>query len=296
MKIEKLTNALLGICAILLLLYPSYIVVVFAGQDDSNNSEVGIEWVNDYPGFINDLMWCDADAEGFYNHLGSKGFTRVFDRGDNLAWESDFERQGVGGSDFVDINCDFAYFSGHGTEEAFLFGTNHDGDGNYVFKVQSLEGSSINQEAQWGDRDLEWIFISACLVLNWQNIASRWSYAFSGDLHGMTGFSTEEDQTPVLGEYFAKYLADTWGPYNIKDAWKNATRNDPNINNAREAAIYRVKLYLIDLNQYVDYGTEHLPGYGSGMIMDPQALITQIRLSGLRVSYNIYYDKWSCGS
>jgi hypothetical protein len=88
-KTEKLTSYLFAITVLVLLL--TNIAVAFAA-DDTDNREVGVEWVNQYHGRAADLNFCDDDAVGFYNHLGSKGFTRRFNFGDDLAWESDFER------------------------------------------------------------------------------------------------------------------------------------------------------------------------------------------------------------
>lgn len=214
MKVEKIVDLSLIVGFFLLL---TNITVVVAA-DDSNNREIGIEWVNQYHGTAPDLTFCDDDAVGFYNHLGSTGFTRRFNFGDDLAWESDFERTGVGGHDDIYVDTlDFAYFSGHGSPDGFYFGTNYDGDGNFPFMVHSGPGSPQTYEAQWGDIDLEWIFISACQVLYENGIWDRLWYVFNG-LHGVTGFHTVEADTPDLGRFFAYYLTDTWGPYCIGDA------------------------------------------------------------------------------
>jgi len=101
---------------------------------------VGVEWVEQYNGVLNlkDLFWTREEAEGFYNALGKLGWTQLFDVGNDYAWESDFEKSIVGGSDTIDY-VDFGYFSGHGSPDAFFFGTNHDGDGVNPFRVNYSE-------------------------------------------------------------------------------------------------------------------------------------------------------------
>jgi len=206
--------------------------VCAAGNDDSNHKEVGIEWVEDYsnnPDF-NDLNYCKEDAEGFYNKLKNNGFTGKWNYGDRNAKEKHFEKSGVNGQDssYAD-DVDFVYFAGHGTPPAFHFGTNQDGDGqSYIRMVHYTE-------ADWGDKDLEWIFIAACRVL--QAYPTRWDPAFHSPktLHGITGFHTGADDNPYLGDYFATYLL---GGSSIINAWRNATKLSQA--SSRWAAIYAV--------------------------------------------------------
>lgn len=249
-----------------------------AGNDDSNNKEMGVWWVNDYsdnPSF-RDLTETDDDAEGFYNTLYGKGFTRKYNKGDDSAWERQFEKSAVMGYDYSYVDAvDFTYFAGHGSSDAFHFGINKDGDGSHTRQVHY-------SESQWGDKDLEWIFISACKVLkheSWNN----WKPAFNENppiLHGMTGFHTSIFDTPYLGTYFARYLTDIWGPYCIKDAWQKATKRAFD-NSELEAAICAVWIYNYGI--YIKYWDEYLPGYGSGMMSDPSG-----------TTY-IGYVKWTCG-
>lgn len=248
-----------------------FVPSVNAGTDDSNEKEVGIEYAN------HDIS-AESDAEGFYNVLGNEGFTQSFNYGDyesRAAHESDYEKQGVGGEDYNYVDdVDFNYFSGHGNPNGFSFNINSDGDSNYTSFLHY-------SEAEWGDNDLEWIFISACKVLKYET-REHWNDAFNSPpwLHGMTGFHTNEPVTSILGEKFAKYLTDSsWGgPYSIKNAWKKATIDA--ISGSYEAAIYAVELNPSG-GVYVYYWDEYLPGYGSGMLSDPGG-------------GSPCYDKWSC--
>ncbi len=205
------------VCFVLLILA---IPAVQAGADDIDPKERGVEWVKDYSGNPDgwgNLANTKDDAESFYNALGNLGWRRVFDYGDSLAWESDFEKSSVGGSDATYIDgLDFAYFSGHGTPTGFIFGTNHDGDGSQTYRVHF-------SEANWGDLDLEWIVLSACQVLQYDdpagNVFNRWGYPVFKGLHMILGYDTIA-QDSVIGGTFVNYM--TTGGRKIKDAWTQA--------------------------------------------------------------------------
>jgi len=146
---------------------------------------------------------------------------------------------------------------------------------------------------------MEWIFLHACLCLKqgWFNtIVSRWKSAFN-DLHGMTGFHTTTYNDPDLGESFAKYLTDTWGPYPIGEAWKKATiRELRKYGRGIYAAVYRIVIYKWEdlpggggtRRQVYDYWYDYLPGYGAGIEKDPSEWGGYPYESGFR------YSKWEC--
>jgi len=201
------------------------LVIRVKTYDDANDTEVGVEWVNEYPDWIgNDLFASDDSAEWFYNILGEDlGWTRVFDWGDGQAWEGDFEKPSVDGWDYIYVdNVDFAFFCGHGSSSAFWFGVDMDGDDSYTYQVHY-------SEAEWGDKDLEWIVFDACKVLREDNVFTRWSSAFKG-LHGMFGFHTIAYQYKrylppqewMDGQRFAEHLRDG---KTIGDSWVNATHD-----------------------------------------------------------------------
>lgn len=190
-------------------------------------------------------------------------------------WKKHFEKSGVGGLDYSYADAvDFVYFAGHGRSDGFRFGVNGDGDGSHTYKVHY-------SESLWGDKDLEWIFIHACRVLNHENW-TRWKPAFNDPpiLHGMTGFHTVITAGQgLLGGQFAAYLTDQFGPFSIKDAWQKATKAVFNATD-KEAAVCAVWIY--NYGVYVKYWDEYLPGYGSGMMSDPSG-----------TTY-IGYVKWTC--
>ena len=61
---------------------------------------VGVEWINDFHPEAcqqNNLSYCDDQVVGFYNHMGSHGHVKVFNWGDDNAWETDFRHPDFGG-------------------------------------------------------------------------------------------------------------------------------------------------------------------------------------------------------
>ena len=74
---------------------------------------IGIEWVNNYHSASSNLSNNDKNARGFYNRLQGQ---RMFEYGNDLAWDQDFEEKGAGtppaGSDqlYAD-HVDIVFFS-----------------------------------------------------------------------------------------------------------------------------------------------------------------------------------------
>jgi len=283
---------------LLALIVLSFLTVPFSithaqSNDDSNDKEVGVEWINDYPGewvYIRGYGWAylrplnhrDEDAEGFYNKLVQDGgFYGLFDFNNTWAWESDFEESPEGGwlgDSYIADNVDYVYFAGHGNPDGFFFSTEHDG-GNYNYMVHY-------SEALWGNRDLEWIFISACEVLEDEDYHYvNWKSAF-GDpccLHGICGFASVAYDYSELGEKFADYLLQG---YSIGKAWRMATIDvQPYY---VDAAIYRAWIDYLDTT-LCDYYNEHLPGYGP--IYDDPYVYEQLDPNCVVI---LVYESWSC--
>ena len=235
---------------------PILVLVILAGvawADNSNCREVGVEWIEDYNGHGTNLYWTREEAVGFYQALGEKGWKKQFIWGNDLAWESDFEKRSVGGSDnvFAD-DVDFVYFAGHGNQLGFYFGTEHDGDGRYKYMVHY-------SEAEWGDRDLEWAAITGCMVLNKTgSVFDRWGWPVFKGLHVILGFDTVRYDMPIYtssswvspGERFVEYMTDN-GANKITTAWVYTTI-DWQPSGVRAAYLATCK------NE-----NDHLPGYGS---------------------------------
>ncbi len=173
---------------------------------------IGIEWVQKYNGLAGNLSNTRAQAEGFYNTLSA---TRVFNWGDDLAWDQDFEQQGVGspsaGADtsWAD-DVDFVFFSGHGSPDRFYFGEKID------------DAVAKNTEIRWGDDNLEWIALDACDVLSRDGVFDRWGWPVFAGLHIILGFNTTTSDEPNRGQSLAQYLNAGW---TVREAWIKAAQD-----------------------------------------------------------------------
>lgn len=165
---------------------------------------VGIEWIQDYHGNGN-LSNTRAQAEGFANTLTA---VRSFNFGDDLAWDQDFEEQGVGspatGTDtsYAD-SVDFAFLSGHGNSGGVSFG-----------RKDRDNGTMHRSEVRLGNTRLKWIAVDACEVLQAGGL-SAWTAAFGG-LHYILGFHTTCADESKRGRYLADDLNQG---YTVREAW-----------------------------------------------------------------------------
>jgi hypothetical protein len=138
----------------------SKLIIVITDSDDSD-VDVGIEWVNDYPGTDDDNNFADDNSRGCYNQLNDHGYTKNFDCGDDWAWEEDFKRTdgswGGTNTNWID-DVDVCVFTGHSTtrnsEKRLWFGDDDHDDDN-------LDPNPEARDA-WGDSDLEWICLTSC--------------------------------------------------------------------------------------------------------------------------------------
>jgi hypothetical protein len=167
---------------------------------------VGVEWVKKYLGKAGDLTNTKPQAEGFYNTLSA---TRRFNWGDDLAWDQDFEENGVGsppaGTDTTWVDdVDFVFFSGHGSPGSFLFGVDIDDH-----RVKPTE-------VRWGNRQLEWITLDACNVLERDGVFDRWGWPVFKGLHYILGFHTTTGDEADRGRLLAQYLNAGW---TVRQAW-----------------------------------------------------------------------------
>ena len=222
-------------------------------KDDSNNKEVGVEWVNAY-GSKGKLKGCASDAQGFKNALVTDGWSCRFDDGDWYAWEEDFKfKTASGGGDdmhYVDA-VDFTYFAGHGHPKYILFKSSYDYQKFYFTRARwgGNEGGDASEEA-----DLEWIVLDACNCLKWshegENAFTRWTQAFKG-LHLLLGWHSVAGDGGRRGATFASYLTRGW---TILDAWIQATKDTED--NTYTGA------YMYAMGAGVNPGDDHIPGHG----------------------------------
>ncbi|HXJ64729.1 MAG TPA: DUF6345 domain-containing protein, partial [Actinomycetota bacterium] len=124
---------------------------------------------------LQDLTGSAPNASGFRDRLNGSATSEFFWSETN-AWERDFKQPGIGSgqdSSYAD-DVDVAFYTGHASETGFAFSnTTHD------------DGTMSDTEAQWGDRDLEWLAIAACLILNRANVGGDWAARWGGSFQGL---------------------------------------------------------------------------------------------------------------
>ncbi len=153
------------------------IACVSAGAGDDNDAtypEVGIEWVVNYDWPSDDLPNADDDARGFYNTLGSNGWTKRFDYGDSSTqvyhWTYSNDLN------YVD-KVDAVYFSGHGAPTLIKLGTWPDRHVAFY-------------DCSWGDYDLEWVFLHGCYTTYLPAAFKQSPHWALNGAHLISGFTT----------------------------------------------------------------------------------------------------------
>lgn len=170
---------------------------------------IGIEWVNKYHGRAPDLSNNDNNARGFYNTLNG---VRVFEWGNDVAWDRDFEQQGVGfpaaGTDQIWVDdVDITFFSGHGSSSGPFFGVTSWDD-----------GVARSSNMRLGDRQSEWVVFDACEVLRYNGgaVFANWGWPVFHGLHYLLGFHTTCHDSSSRGAKFAARLNQG---YSVRQAW-----------------------------------------------------------------------------
>lgn len=119
---------------------------------------VGVEWVDTFHADKckqANLSYCGDQAEGFYNTMGSHGHVKVFDWGQDNAWETDFTHPDFGGDslDWSD-NVHFCMFDSHGG--------NWDDILHIAFAAQHRFCFSSSDEWRLGAKSLKWMIFAGC--------------------------------------------------------------------------------------------------------------------------------------
>ncbi|NMX21592.1 hypothetical protein C5S30_03985 [ANME-1 cluster archaeon GoMg4] len=208
-------GVVLCVYALLVVLISIAPAPVYAGNDDGENPpEVGVEWINDYPGTENDRYYMDDSAGGLYNKLGNTGWDKRFNYGDSSAWEEDFKDVSNGGTDNIYIDdVDIAMFAGHSTVK----------DGHVALYFTTLHDDYYLEwfDPEWGDRDLEWIGLHSCQVLRDADL-SYWACTLNG-LHLLCGFKSYayDTSTPMGKKWADRMIDDGWWDvaYTVKQSW-----------------------------------------------------------------------------
>lgn len=216
--------------------------IPLAGLKDNNDllyPQVGVEWVNSYS--VNPLSNSDDTALGFYNTLGNaypQKWYQMFAHGDSEVQDANFKANDWRNIDGVDI----ALYAGHGE----LFGC--------LRLLESVTPMYVFYNAcEWGDNDLEWIFLHACYTTrNPSNFKGIFHRAMNG-LHLVCGYYSDGADT-VDGVTLGNYLM---GGVQVRNAWFatiDATTDPPRS--------------LQVIGETSDCGEDHIWGQGS-VISDP---------------------------
>lgn len=179
----------------------------------------------DVGGEFNVYEWdcVKQSSAGFQSEFAGRGIPVAFRWNAPNAWERDFRDTATksgGDASYVD-NVDLAWYTGHGNPGGFSFDNGaHD------------DAWIVPNDARWGDRDLEWLQLESCNVLQFDDgsgnlVWSRWSNRFDG-LHLLNGFQTTASCVTVSGGTagrFASWLLGrpfgfvTFPPMRVRQAW-----------------------------------------------------------------------------
>lgn len=211
---------------------------------------VGGEYVDLYNGVegLADLNYGYNNVNNFWTGLDTatkwdgryiSGQPFVF--GNNNSWERHW-KEGALDSTYAD-NVHFAYFHGHGCEEAIKFGTYHD------------DPTLSYSDAQWGNTMLDWVALDACNVLKDPEETNMWRESFAG-LHGIYSFASNSYSHQSRGSEFSYYLKTGM---TIWDAWIEAVERSTPSGSQQTAAVLTAK----DENPATtDCFYDHIYGYG----------------------------------
>jgi uncharacterized protein DUF6345 len=170
---------------------------------------VGVEWINNFHDDScnqNDLDYCDDQSVGFYDTMGSHGHFKIFNWGDDNAWETDLKHPDFGG-DSLNWSDDvhFLYYNDHGGNWSNTL--------HLAFSVAHNNCLSSSHQWKLGKKNLKWFIAGGCEgVLNTDasHIAAVWGGPMQG-VHLVLGFignSHDTWWTDDLGEDFADDICD----------------------------------------------------------------------------------------
>jgi hypothetical protein len=216
-------------------------------------AKIGAEAVCDYVGTASDLYFTTLQAQRFYDTLHG---TRAFIYFDAMAWDQDFEQQGLGatrvGADEVFVErADIVFFSGHGCSTGFFFG-----------ELRKDNSWAENTEVRWGDAPngrLKWVALDACQVLEDPGAITRWRNAFNG-IHYMLGFHSVSTDESKRGRIFAQELN---AGRRVERAWIRACEETED--SSGEWAMVRAEGAGASTHTWDD----HWPGTGGRVSPDP---------------------------
>ena len=108
------------------------------------------------------------------------------------------------------ISTIMVFFSGHGNPTGFYFGKKID------------DAKAKNTEIRWGDKELEYIVLDACNVLEENGVFNRWGWPVFKGLHLILGFHTTTSDEADRGRILAQYLN---AGNTVRQAWIKACQD-----------------------------------------------------------------------
>ncbi|KAI4156897.1 MAG: hypothetical protein L6R39_000943 [Caloplaca ligustica] len=221
------------------------------GLDDSS-WEFGTEWLGKPWG----LSQTQANAAGIRNLLfdfifslfsgGGVQWTNRFDWGDNLVWETDWNRNDDTWVDSVDL----MFYTGHANGDGWVTA-----EPDSTFVDHSVVGARPENPGDlWGQLDLEWLVVAACgphqddrFISGGGNAFARWRGVFDG-LHVFLGYGTVTADTALEGARFVKYAR---GGATLVDSWFRTAKE------IQTSGVWVTAMWSGSAGQ------DHLPGHGS---------------------------------
>ncbi|KAL8778945.1 MAG: hypothetical protein Q9213_007180 [Squamulea squamosa] len=226
---------------------------------DDRNWEFGTEWLGKPWG----LSLTQANANGIGNLLfdfsfsffGAPRWTSRFNWGDNLVWESDWNRNDDVWVDSVDL----MFYTGHASGNGWVTAS-HGSDPTTV--SSSIVGTfPENPGDLWGQLDMEWLVIAACgphqddrFVTGGGNAFDRWRGVFD-NLHLFLGYGSISSDTAEEGVRLVRYAT---GGATIRDSWFRTAKE------VQSSGVWVTAMWSGDAGQ------DHLPGHGT-ISADPSA-------------------------
>jgi hypothetical protein len=172
-------------------------------------TDVGVEQT------VDEWQCANDSGTGFRQVMNAHGINSAFNFFGTNAWERDFKKGSLGGTDstYVD-NVDAVFYTGHGGPNGFSFkDTTHD------------DGGIGPSDADWGNGDLEWLNLESCQVLRDTNgnmdQLTRWGGTVNG-LHMINGYHTNARCVDGgTGRLFAQLLLGDWflPAMPVRNAW-----------------------------------------------------------------------------
>lgn len=191
-----------------------------------------------------------ASSAGFRDVFTANGVPIAFRFNGTSAWERDFKQADspTNGDDanYVD-DVDLAWYTGHG------------GPGSFTFDNPNKDDDSIvPADARYGDRDLEWLQLESCNVLqspdgNGITATERWGGVFDG-LHLLNGFHTTASCVDNTAGTFASYL---FSGLTVRQAWAQMASD------LEPAGKVYVSMGPVRIGDYAWNFSDHFWGQGS---------------------------------